>query len=94
MRDALDTLAQALLLATTRLLDISTSELQAGWSYSIAAQHDAAQERVAYLFLFDTLSGGAGYATQSGQYIEHILRETQAILDTCPDQCEQSCYRS
>ncbi len=93
MRDGLDTLAQALLLATTRRMDISTSELQAGWSYSIAAQKDAASERIAYLFLFDTLSGGAGYATQAGQYMEQLLRETQHILDICPDQCQQSCYR-
>lgn len=93
MRDALDTLAQAFLQATTRVLDISTSELQAGWSYTIAAQQDAASERVAYLFLFDTLSGGAGYATQAGQYMEQLLQETQALLDDCPDQCEQSCYR-
>jgi len=74
-------------------MDISTSELQAGWSYSIAAQKDAASERIAYLFLFDTLSGGAGYATQAGQYMEQLLRETQHILDICPDQCQQSCYR-
>lgn len=93
MRDALDTLAQAFLLATTRLLDVSTSELQAGWSYALAAQQDAASERVAYLFLFDTLSGGAGYATQAGQHMEELLRETQVVLDDCPDQCEQSCYR-
>jgi hypothetical protein len=92
MRDALDTLAQAFLLAATRLLDISTSELQAGWSYSTTAQENL-QERVAYLFLFDTLSGGAGYATQVGQHIERLLKETQNILADCPDQCERSCYR-
>jgi hypothetical protein len=25
--------------------------------------------------------------------MEQLLRETQSILDDCPDQCEQSCYR-
>ncbi len=93
MHDALDTLAQAFLLATTRHLDISTTELQAGWSYSIAAQADSTADRVAYLFLFDTLSGGAGYATQAGQYLEQLLEETMHVLDGCPNQCEQSCYR-
>jgi ATP-dependent helicase YprA (DUF1998 family) len=48
---------------------------------------------VAYLFLFDTLSGGAGYATQAGRYIEQLLQKTQQILDNCPDHCDQSCYR-
>jgi hypothetical protein len=97
MHDALDTLAQAFLLATTRQLDISTSELQAGWSYSIATQQNSLpnidREHVAYLFLFDTLSGGAGYATQAGRYIEQLLQQTQHILDNCPDQCDRSCYR-
>lgn len=97
MHDAFDTLAQALLLAATRLLDISTSELQAGWSYSIAAQQSSLAptgvEHVAYFYLFDTLSGGAGYATQVGLSIDRLLEETQHILDHCPEQCEQSCYR-
>lgn len=93
MRDALYTLAQALLLATTQVMDISLSELQTGWSYAIAEQQDVSEERVAYLFLFDTLSGGAGYATQAGQYMEQLLRETQDLLDGCPDRCERSCYR-
>jgi Distinct helicase family with a unique C-terminal domain including a metal-binding cysteine cluster len=96
MRDALDTLTQAFQLATTRYLDISTTELQAGWSYSIAAQPDTSSNndtaRTAYIFLYDTLSGGAGYATQAGQNIEQLLIETQNILDNCPDQCERSCY--
>jgi ATP-dependent helicase YprA (DUF1998 family) len=92
MYDALDTLTQALLLAATRHLDISSSELQAGWSYAIAASSENT-ERTAYLFLYDTLSGGAGYATQADAHVENILKETQQILDYCPDNCEQSCYR-
>ncbi len=97
MRDALNTLAQALLLAATRLLDVATSELQVGWSYTIAAQQIASNQarapRMANFFIFDTLSGGAGYATQVGHHIEALLTQTQNILDHCPEQCERSCYR-
>lgn len=97
MHGAFDTLAQGLLLAATRLLDVSTSELQAGWSYSIAVQQNSiasiSTEHAIYFFLFDTLSGGAGYATQIGLYVDRLLQETQHILDHCPEQCEQSCYR-
>ncbi len=97
MHDAFETITQAFLLAATRLLDISTTELQAGWSYTIAvspAMPAGTEDRpVVYFFLFDTLSGGAGYATQIGQYIDRLLVEAQSILDHCPDQCEQSCYR-
>jgi len=97
MRDALDTLAQAILLAATRLLDIATSDLQVGWSYTVAAPGANAAQRVpprmADFFVFDTLSGGAGYATQVGQHIELLLSRTQNILTSCPEQCERSCYR-
>ncbi len=95
LRDALDTLAQALLLAATRLLDIAPSELQVGWSYTIAASASTSAEppRMADFFLFDTLSGGAGYATQVGRYVGQLLEMAQEILDTCPEQCERSCYR-
>lgn len=98
MRDALDTISQALLLAATRLLDIATTELQVGWSHTIAAEREAtaalsAVPRIANFFLFDTLSGGAGFATQVGQHIEQLLKLAQDILDDCPEQCELSCYR-
>lgn len=97
MHDAFVTLTQALVLAATRLLDISTSELQAGWSYTIAASRTPSDPKdsrpVVYFFLFDTLSGGAGYATQVGAHVDRLLLEAQRILDDCPDECEQSCYR-
>ncbi len=97
MQDALDTIAQALLLAATRLLDIAASDLQVGWSYTVAAPGANAAQRVpprmADFFVFDTLSGGAGYATQVGQHIESLVSRTQDILTNCPEQCERSCYR-
>ena len=97
MRDAFDTFAQGLLLAATRLLDVSTSELQTGWTYTVTAQENTSTpistKPTAYFFLFDTFSGGAGYATQIGVYIDQLLQKTQDILDNCPGQCEQSCYR-
>jgi len=68
-----------------------------GWSYTVAASRsDTAHStlpRMADFFLFDTLSGGAGYATQIGQHLESLLSLTQDILTDCPDHCERSCYR-
>ena len=93
MRDALDTIAQALLLAATRLLDLAASELRVGWSFTVSASATSQHPRMADFFLFDTLSGGAGYATQVGQHMDALLAQTQKILDTCPEQCERSCYR-
>ena len=97
MQDAINTIAQAVLLAATRLLDVATNELQVGWSYTIAARRAESGQnkfpRMADFFVFDTLSGGAGYATQVGQHIESLLSLTQEILTSCPEHCERSCYR-
>lgn len=93
MRDALNTTAQALLLAATRLLDIAPSELQAGWSHTMATGQQMGLPRMVDFFLYDTLSGGAGYATQLGRFMNSILETAQDLLDSCPEQCEHSCYR-
>ena len=74
------------------------TELQVGWSHTIAAERETTAAlsrvpRIANFFLFDTLSGGAGFATQVGQHIERLLALAQDILDHCPEQCERSCYR-
>jgi len=70
---------------------------QVGWSYTVTAPGVNTAQRVpprmADFFVFDTLSGGAGYATQLGQHIEGMLSLTQDILTSCPEQCERSCYR-
>jgi ATP-dependent helicase YprA (DUF1998 family) len=97
MQDAITTIAQAILLAATRLLDIATSELQVGWSYTIATREAGSglstPSRMVDFFVFDTLSGGAGYATQVGQHIDPLLSRTLEILTDCPEHCERSCYR-
>ncbi|HLL78407.1 MAG TPA: Zn-binding domain-containing protein, partial [Ktedonobacteraceae bacterium] len=97
MQDAINTIAQGILLAATRLLDVASSELQVGWSYTVAARGTGSGQntppRMVDFFVFDTLSGGAGYATQVGQHIESLLSLTQEILSSCPEQCERSCYR-
>ncbi|HVB74904.1 MAG TPA: DEAD/DEAH box helicase [Ktedonobacteraceae bacterium] len=93
MRDALDTIAQSLLLAATRLLDVAPSELQVGWGYTMAAGQQVSLPRMVDFFLYDTLSGGAGYATQVGRFMDALLAAAQQYLDFCPEQCERSCYR-
>uniref|UniRef100_UPI0035E41753 DUF1998 domain-containing protein n=1 Tax=Thermogemmatispora sp. TaxID=1968838 RepID=UPI0035E41753 len=92
LADAAHTLAQALQLGATRLLDILPGELRIGWNYTPASDGEAAGSSIDF-FLFDALAGGAGYATQVGQEIEKLLGTTQQILEDCPEQCEQSCYR-
>lgn len=91
MREACETLAQAFATAATRMLDIASTELRAGWSYTQATLHP--DSRMVDFYLFDTLSGGAGYASQVGLRVSDLIESTQHVMDDCPEQCERSCYR-
>lgn len=95
MREACESLAQAMAIAATRMLDISSTELHAGWSYTQAALHvaESSVSRMVDFYLFDTLSGGAGYANQIGARVPELLARMQQVLDDCPESCERSCYR-
>jgi len=43
------------------------------------------------VYLYDTLSGGAGYADLAGRNLAEILDDVQKLLEECPSQCERSC---
>lgn len=101
MQDACETLAQAMVRAATRMLDVSSAEVRAGWSYTQSSHSrpdthnspEPAGPHMVDFYLFDTLSGGAGYATQIGTRVPELLQRMQEALDECPDGCERSCYR-
>lgn len=84
MEEGLRTLSEALLLRASRHLDIDASEFSVGFRI-VSLDGTLATD----VFLYDTLSGGAGYADQAGEAIETILRETLKDLRTC--SCTRSC---
>ena len=43
------------------------------------------------IYLYDALSGGAGYAELAGRHRREILESTLALLENCPKQCDRSC---
>ncbi|TGO03330.1 hypothetical protein PN36_08270 [Candidatus Thiomargarita nelsonii] len=89
LEDALRTLSEALLLAASRTLDIDPTEFSAGFRI-VPTKQDKAIE--ADVYLFDTLTGGAGYAEQAGQQLDEILKETLDLLEHCPNkECTHSC---
>lgn len=45
------------------------------------------------IYLFDTLSGGAGYAHVAGLVLPEIISEAFHILSHCENNCETSCYK-
>ena len=90
LNDALRTLADGLLLAASRWLEVDANEFSVG--FRIVPGVDAGRLR-ADIYLFDTLSGGAGYSDQVGRELSEILRGALIpLLHDCPGGCERSCY--
>lgn len=87
MRRAGRTLAEAMALAGGRLLDIEFTEIRSG--YRIRFSKD-----VTYLdvFLFDSLSSGAGYCSELVNRSSDFIKVTEEILDHCPNKCDSACY--
>ncbi|OIQ07933.1 ATP-dependent RNA helicase RhlE [Moorella thermoacetica] len=88
LNDALRSLSEALLLTASRHLDIDPTEFSAG--VRLVPGTGEGQLR-ADIYLYDTLSGGAGYAEQAGEQLEEILVRTLELLEGCPGGCHTSC---
>ena len=86
--DALYSIAEALRLAASRhkQLDLDPAEFGSGFRILPTAGEDA---QTLDLFLYDTLSGGAGYAEVAATNLEDILTATLELLEGC--ECDTSC---
>jgi Lhr-like helicase len=91
LRDALTTLAEAIALGASLYLDIDPGELSAGFRL-LPALADG-DHGVAEIYLFDTASGGAGYAADAGEQLQQVLDRTEELLRVCPGQCDRSCTK-
>lgn len=89
--DALATLAEGLSLGASLHLDIDPGELSAG--FRLLPPLVDGDQGVAELYLFDTSSGGAGYAAEAGEQLEQVLDRTENLLRECPSKCERSCTK-
>ncbi len=88
---ALRTISEALTIAACRLLDLDPNELQA--EYRPALTEDGRRGLEAEIYLYDTLSGGAGFARRVGELGLDVFKEALDILQGCPENCDRSCYR-
>lgn len=88
LEDALHTIAEALRLTASRhrQLDLDPAEFGSGFRVAPALQDGV---RVLDLFLYDTLSGGAGYAEIAARNLPEILEDTLVLLENCT--CDSSC---
>jgi hypothetical protein len=86
LEDALRSFAEALVLGASRRLDIDPAEFNAGFRL----WHQTDDGRLRFdVYVFDTLSGGAGYAEEAGRDLDRILDETERTLRECT--CDSSC---
>lgn len=81
---ALQSLAEAVVLGISQELDIDIREISAG--YRFMRQSD---DHHADLFVYDTLAGGAGYATLAGRSFDSVLNRAESLLKNCT--CSTSC---
>lgn len=91
LEDGLYSVAEALRLAASRhpQLDLDPSEFGAG--FRIVPSTEGADQLYLDVYLYDTLSGGAGYAELAGRYLDEILDSVLALLENCPAHCDRSC---
>lgn len=90
LEDSLYSIAEALRLSATRhpQLDLDPAEFGAGFRI---VPVDGKDQLHLDVYLYDTLSGGAGYAELAGQHLQEILKQTLALLEGCPEHCDRSC---
>ena len=83
------TLAEAMTLAGGRLLDIEFNEIKSGYRLRYAPDQN---KTFVDVFLFDSLSSGAGYCSALADRTEELMSETRKVLDSCPAKCDSACH--
>ncbi|WP_406038827.1 DEAD/DEAH box helicase [Succinimonas sp.] len=89
IRRAGQTLAEAMTLAGGRILDIEFNEIKSGFRLRY---NDDDQRAFVDVFLFDSLSSGAGYCSALADRSEELIEETRSVLTNCPKLCSCACY--
>lgn len=86
LKQAAVTLAEAMVLCAGRLLDVEFNEIKSG--YRIRYDKD---ETYLDIYLFDSLSSGAGYSSMVADSAKELLKQTMDFLASC--SCEKSCHK-
>ena len=88
---ALRTVSEALAKAACQLLEIEAGELMAEFRPALTPSGKNGLE--AEIFLYDTLPGGAGFASQLADLGQELFERALHVLASCPEECDASCYR-
>jgi ATP-dependent helicase YprA (DUF1998 family) len=88
---ALRTVSEALAKAASSMLQIEPGELMAEYRPALTPAGKSGLE--AEIFLYDTLPGGAGFASQVAHRGGELFEQALTLMKTCPEDCDASCYR-
>lgn len=88
---ALRTASEALAKAACQILEIEPGELMAEYRPALTPAGKSGLE--AEVFLYDTLPGGAGFASQFADRGLELFQRAFQLLKVCPGDCDASCYR-
>lgn len=86
IKGAAQTLSEAMVLAAGQLLDVEFNDLKGGYRLRYAPDKVCVD-----IFLFDSLSSGAGYSSMLAGRISDLLEETYKVLE-CKNHCETACH--
>lgn len=85
LRHAAQTLAEAIRIAACRRLDIEFTELVTGYR-----KRESAKGLFIDIYLYDSLSSGAGYSERIAGMLPEIFADTRALLAGCT--CQSACF--
>jgi hypothetical protein len=84
-------LAEALVMGSSRALGIEDNELEGGFRTRSAEYIDNDDAHgLIEIFLFDTTAGGAGFSSKVWDQFDAVLDETRSILEGCT--CDSACH--
>ena len=90
LEDALYSIAEGLRLAASRHPQLDLDPAEFGSGFRIVPNVEGGEVYLD-IYLYDTLSGGAGYAELAGAHLKEILHDVLVLLKKCPSQCNRSC---
>jgi ATP-dependent helicase YprA (DUF1998 family) len=88
---ALRTVSEALAKAASSMLEIEPGEIMAEYRPALTPAGTSGLE--AEIFLYDTLAGGAGFASQLASRGSELFERALNLMKACPEDCDSSCYR-